>query len=257
MSKRRATSAPADAITAARRLALAQLLDAHDVAHDTGRDPWAYACQLQDLHDQRVSDTALRWLVDQQLADHRLETTQPTSRRRTFKPSANGHFTPASCFSLTKAGVVMAQLTREEEDRRQRTEDRSQKKKANRNAAQRKLAAASLPPHSLVPHPSPLAPPDVPHYDADRRTLFFRGKIVKQFLQPAANQELILTAFEEENWPPRIDDPLPPALEIDPKKRLSDAVFRLNKRQKKRVILFQGDGTGQGVKWRESGGRGA
>jgi hypothetical protein len=34
--------------------------------------------------------------------------------------------------------------------------------------------------------------------------------VVKEFKLPAPNQETILTAFQEEGWPPRIDDPLPP-----------------------------------------------
>ena len=40
-----------------------------------------------------------------------------------------------------------------------------------------------------------------PYWDAERRTLWFRGVIVKQFRQPAENQILILSAFEELCWP--------------------------------------------------------
>jgi hypothetical protein len=73
--------------------------------------------------------------------------------------------------------------------------------------------------------------------------------VVKQFKSPAMNQETILTAFEEENWPPRIDDPLPPEPDLDPKRRLHATINSLNGRQKNPLIRFVGDGTGEGVRW--------
>jgi hypothetical protein len=73
--------------------------------------------------------------------------------------------------------------------------------------------------------------------------------LVKEYRQRAPNQETILDAFEEEGWPPRIDDPLPRSTRIDPKERLHEAIRRLN-HQKARKILFSGDGTGEGVIWR-------
>jgi hypothetical protein len=56
-------------------------------------------------------------------------------------------------------------------------------------------------------------------------------------------------AFEEEGWPPRIDDPLPPSPEIDAKSRLRYTIKSLNKRQKKQLIHFMGDGSGEGIMW--------
>ena len=56
-------------------------------------------------------------------------------------------------------------------------------------------------------------------------------------------------AFEEESWPPRIDDPLPPSPNIDSKKRLHDTIKSLNRHQKQRCIRFMGDGRGTGVRW--------
>ena len=82
--------------------------------------------------------------------------------------------------------------------------------------------------------------------------LLFGAVTVKRFRQPSMVQDLILTAFEEEHWPARIDDPLPPAPDLCPKRRLSDAVYRLNQHQKCRLITFEGDGTGKGITWRES-----
>jgi hypothetical protein len=56
-------------------------------------------------------------------------------------------------------------------------------------------------------------------------------------------------AFEEEHWPPRIDDPLPKNPELLPKRRLHDAIKSLNRNQKRSLIRFMGDGTGEGVRW--------
>jgi hypothetical protein len=60
---------------------------------------------------------------------------------------------------------------------------------------------------------------------------------------------LILRVFEEEGWPPRIDDPLDRAPDRDPQQRLHDAVRRLNGNQSRCRIRFSRDGTGQGILW--------
>jgi hypothetical protein len=72
---------------------------------------------------------------------------------------------------------------------------------------------------------------------------------VKRFRLPARNQELVLAAFEEEGWPPHIDDPLPSRLDHDAKQRLHDTIRRLNQHQINRLIHFRGDGRGCGVLW--------
>src|SRR5262249_26296993 len=75
------------------------------------------------------------------------------------------------------------------------------------------------------------------------------GMVVKRYRVPARNQELILSAFEEEGWPEHIDDPLPVRYDIDPRMRLHDAIHRLNGRQINRLVRFKGNGTGTGVFW--------
>jgi hypothetical protein len=62
-------------------------------------------------------------------------------------------------------------------------------------------------------------------------------------------QEAILMAFEEEQWPPRIDDPLPGHPDLLPKRRLHDTIKSLNRNQKNSLIRFMGDGTGEGIRW--------
>ena len=45
-----------------------------------------------------------------------------------------------------------------------------------------------------------------------RLCVFFglASAFVKQYRVPSPNQEAVLTVFQEEGWPPRIDDPLSP-----------------------------------------------
>ncbi len=120
----------------------------------------------------------------------------------------------------------------------------------------------------LAPEPAPVAPAPAgapeppgqrprsaatPRWDADRRTLFVDRRVVKRYRQPAEKQVLILTAFEELGWPPRIDDPLPRERGKEPKKRLRDVIRSLNERQKHPLITFEADGTGTGVLWRLQG----
>ena len=66
---------------------------------------------------------------------------------------------------------------------------------------------------------------------------------------PAMNQEIVLAVFEEEGWPPRIDDPLPWKSDIDPQRRLHDTINSLNRRQRQRLVHFSADGLAQGIRW--------
>jgi hypothetical protein len=88
-----------------------------------------------------------------------------------------------------------------------------------------------------------------PEWDGQRRTLHIGSQIVKRFRLPAANQEAVLSAFQEEGWPHRIDDPLQPCGDLSAKERLHFTIKRLNQHQRQRLIRFSGDGTGEGVCW--------
>jgi len=87
-----------------------------------------------------------------------------------------------------------------------------------------------------------------PVWDSARRELRLDGIVLKRFRQSAKNQETILAAFQEEGWPPRIDDPLPGGDNVDARDRLHNAVRKLNQ-QKIHLIRFLCDGTGQGITW--------
>ncbi len=93
---------------------------------------------------------------------------------------------------------------------------------------------------------APAAPPLEglkPVWDADRRELRYNGQLCKRYRQPAPNQEAILATFQDDGWPPRIDNPIG----TDPQ-QLADAVRGLNGRP--HGIVFERDGTGEGVRWK-------
>jgi hypothetical protein len=73
--------------------------------------------------------------------------------------------------------------------------------------------------------------------------------MVKHYKNRAANQETVLSAFQEEGWPIRIDDPLSPVPTIDIKRRLSDTIKCLNRNQENELVHFHGDGSGEGITW--------
>jgi hypothetical protein len=74
-----------------------------------------------------------------------------------------------------------------------------------------------------------------------------------RFERHAPAQEQILTAFEEEGWEVRIDDPLPPNGHTDPKVGLNRSIHRLNRRLLSAPIHFSSDGRGEGTCWHENG----
>lgn len=102
--------------------------------------------------------------------------------------------------------------------------------------------------HYLV-HQTTYQNETLPNWEPHERRLVYRGQVVKRFRMPAVNQETILSAFEEESWPSRIDDPLPQLDDIDPKRRLHDTIKCLNRNQHHEMIRFRGDGTGEGITW--------
>jgi hypothetical protein len=99
----------------------------------------------------------------------------------------------------------------------------------------------------------PANPPAIsrPTWDGPRRVLRWGQEIVKRFLQPAGAQVCLLTAFEEQHWMHRIDDPLPQIAGMSPKQRLHDTIKSLNRHHRVQAVVFHGDGTGQGVCWRQ------
>jgi hypothetical protein len=91
-----------------------------------------------------------------------------------------------------------------------------------------------------------------PQWNHQRRVLVFAGQIVKRFVRAAKNQFRVLDAFEEENWPSEILDPLPGDGKTDQRQRLHGTINALNANRRVKLIEFRTNGMGTGFSWREA-----
>ena len=90
-----------------------------------------------------------------------------------------------------------------------------------------------------------------PTWDSNLRELQVGKLVIKRFRQPARNQVTILASFQELSWCRRIDDPLSGDSGFEPKRRLRDTVFVLNRNHlTPNVLVFEADGTGTGAIWK-------
>ena len=240
------------------RQGLETLLQAHDYAHELDHDIWNFAVELPVLQKAGLSCSDIRWLVCKGFANHARETTSAGDSERTFQHEKHLALRKRSCFVLTESGVNFIQHTLLQFDS---DNDKSHRLSTSKvlggtngqavngrrrgtngdggfNAESGRSAARTFDCSSITPT-----------WDCDRQELRLGHQVVKEFKLHSPNQVTILTAFEEEGWPPRVDDPLPPRAEIDVKQRLHDTIKSLNRSQKIQLIRFRGDGTGQGVRW--------
>lgn len=211
--------------------ALRLLAEAHRYACELDRGVWDFALEMDILVSAGCTLSELRWLVCKGYVAHAAEITEPSDVTRTFRRvhTTGLKFGRRTCFVLTEAGMA--------------------------------FAAALIDCPSLFSHPhaaesqsqdsKAVALTDAvgPRWDRDRQELRVGSVVVKQYKVPAANQERVLAAFEEEGWPVHVDDPLPPSGELDPKRRLHDTINSLNRNHKVSLIRFFGDGSGEGVRW--------
>ncbi|OAI47465.1 hypothetical protein AYO44_09545 [Planctomycetaceae bacterium SCGC AG-212-F19] len=195
------------------RLALQILARARAYAEQLHVDVWDFAVEIDVLRAAGIDNSDLRLLTCQGYIDHAEERTPLAKERRTFARAGPLILSSHTCFVLTAQGL--AQL------------------------AANPPVPASLPENNHA----------TPHWDAQLRELRLAGQLVKRYRVPAPNQELILSAFEEEGWPNHIDDPLPPLRDVCPKRRLNDAIWCLNRNQNRRLIRFAGNGNGRGLRW--------
>jgi hypothetical protein len=82
-----------------------------------------------------------------------------------------------------------------------------------------------------------------PHWDGEACELRFKGRLAKELRPIADSQISVLAAFEEAEWPQRIDNPLP----TDDKQRMRETIRHLNERCE--GLRFRADGTGKGIVW--------
>lgn len=213
------------------REGLSLLVEAHRYAADLRRSVWDFAVEIDGLRHTGCTNNEFRWLVCKGYVRHAAETTTRNAARRAFRRGrrANGQvFGQNTCFVLTDEGLAFAAAALEQWPAK---------------PADLRAMRPSIAEHIRLPQAAK------PTWDRERQELRLGSIVVKQFKVPAANQERILAAFQEEDWPLRIDDPLPPATDQDSKRRLHDTINSLNRNQKQPLLHFLGDGTGQGIRW--------
>ncbi len=220
--------------------AICLLMKASKYAADTGQDSWEFALTIGELRRNGVAENELRWLVCRGFIEHAHEITT-TGKERTFNHHVSLRFGKRSAFVITSAGVAFrSELTN------------GSAHGEIRDGVAANSFGASLQrntQYSIQTESQSSSCNGCPKWDRDRRELRIGGKIVKVFKLPSPMQESILMAFEEEHWPPRIDDPLPGHPDYHPKRRLHDTIKSLNRNQKHCLIRFMGDGTGEGIRW--------
>jgi hypothetical protein len=211
------------------RDALWLLLRAHDYAVELDHDVWTFAVEMHVLAGANLTTSDLRWLSCKGYVDHAAEITKPDDQERHFSRTGAAMFTPQTCVVLTSSGTSLAREVCGE--------------------SKTPLATATEPRVAICRIPAAEDQLGLPKWDRDRRQLRFDGQVVKEFKLPSANQETVLVAFEEEGWPARIDDPLIPSPNLDPRRRLHDTIKALNRNQKRTLLRFMGDGSGEGIRW--------
>lgn len=221
--------------------ALVPLLEAIDYADQSSSDCWDFAVEVEILVSLGLSLNDFRWLVRNCLVEHKRETTRESDNGRAFQPTGDLVFPGGTCFVLSEKGVVFSRQTCGIANTN--ASDSSGKVDSDARIDVNNTSIKSQ-------HNGRHAPKSArPCWDSERRVLTLNGTIVKHFKWAAENQEAILCVFEEENWSSRIDDPLKPCPEQNSKRRLSDTIKCLNRKQSNALIHFRGDGTGEGVIW--------
>ena len=200
---------------------LPELVQAADYAVLTNHSIWHYAIEIDAFLSAKVTRTDLRLLIYRGLIEQRYESTKEGEKTRRFIDGAGVKLSVHSCFVLTPDGLRVAREVL--------------------NVPSRETPA------------QPLEYAEIPEWNPENRELYFDGHLVKRFRTRANNQERVLSAFQEEQWPSRIDDPLPPAPGQSSSQRLRDTIKCLNRRHHVSRVRFHCDGTGQGVLWRKVG----
>ena len=223
-----------------------ELLKASQQAIDVDVDVWEFAVDIDTLLHLGLTKSDLRWMTFKSFVQHAHEVTRPTELFRTFDRSRQTSFSARSCFTITTqfAQSLLSDST-----------------PTSAEYARRKTAPLA---ESLGCKPGSSGSSEdlqlSPEWDPRQRLLSVCGFTVKHFQLPAKNQELVLSAFQEEGWPTQgIFDPLPQECAKVPRQRLRDTIRCLNRNQKfsmngsplegKCFIRFRGDGSGEKVTW--------
>jgi len=197
--------------------------------------PWDFATEIGELPALGVSRANLRWLVCQGFLEHAEEIISQPLSDRTFQASGRLAFCIGTCFVLTPIGLSAACLLIS--DSAGYGESPGQPTAIDpRVDGGNGLSASYL---VLVK----------PQWNCDLKRFSLGELVVKEYRRPAPNQHCILAAFQEEEWPLRIDDPLRPTPDIVPARRLHEAIAALNRCQSHPVLRFSVDACGCGIRW--------
>jgi hypothetical protein len=208
-------------------LAVNLLRDAAVSADEVGRERWDFAVEIWGLLAAGLTLSDLRRLVCEGIIEHQCETTQSGDARRNFIAPHSLRLTERSCFVLAEDADA----------------DFPGQSRSSRTGLGGPLGC---PAHRVRLAPATLGRPQ---WNQDRRELTLGGQVVKTFHRAAPNQELILQAFQEEGWPERIADPLSLVPGLAPKRRLQETVRSLNTNHREHLLVFHGDGSGEGIRW--------
>lgn len=209
--------------------ALAVLQEGFRYAQELKVSRWEFATEIAALRPLGLTNADLRWLVARGLIEHGLEVTLESDSQRSFQRPGQLMFSKRTCLVLSPAGAELAAGVVP-------VPDDVVVRQPCRPTDQPTLAIASSPGVEL------------PKWDRNRHELRLGSTLVRRFQIPSDNEETVLAAFEESNWPARIDDPLPSADERSPQ-RLQQTIEALNRKQKQSLIRFRQDETGCGVQW--------
>lgn len=256
------------------------LLQAVQLADEVPCSWWNFAVETAELQRLGITNNAMRLLICRGLVDHAEEVDASRLVDRMFQPTARLSIVPRTCFVLTQAGREAAERLLATRVHQQSTNvspgpDGFGQVPSASDVIAARIAANSLHKSLPLPHERPHVQAQStternaslaalaarlalagthelkPVWDVELNRLCFGSLIVKEYRTPAPNQQRILSAFQEEGWPPRIDDPLPPERDLEPKRRLHETIISLNRNQRNRVMRFGGDGHGEGVVWRQ------
>lgn len=210
--------------TSLQRRVLRLLSEAWLAAQEEGKEIWQFAVEINQLLALGLNYTDLRRLLCGGYVEHAQERTTKRNSQRVFQPLKTLLLPRRACFVLTAKG-------------RQIVSEGSGETAKGGDASSEEPTAADP------------RVPKVPRWDSEARRLWWGKHLVKEFHQPAANQELVLAALEEEGWPPQIDDPLPKTPDVDPKVRLHDTIKALNRHQLYPILHFGSFANGQAIRW--------
>jgi hypothetical protein len=170
------------------------LLDIQLAIQSSDGSSWESAVPWACLRAAGLAESQVHELLAACYLDHCLETTTEQSAGRTFTPAGLGALAPRSCLLLTERGI----------------------------ASLREL---------MAPAQAPTSSSAQPIWDGKAGELSCQGWLVKRFRHDAANQRLVLDAFQRAGWSRCISNPFRERGMPSPKKCLHRTIEGLNEGQ--------------------------